>query len=244
MLPLGTACKAGASLFSHGPTRNETGTPPWCCPKRAEFWRLCCASWRAAYLEIGAAAGNRTRTCSVAGSHSAVKSQPRKVRGPGAFVLPAHAISTKNKHLLMVYSTPARGFTAALSVFRGTPPPKPLKCKIWFDSFDALFGDRWADPTRGQPRLSCARFSLASVDILKMSRCSRSRSVHLSLLMVQSCRENKTPRLRFGKRGVETRYVWFVYPLTSLPSRPTSGFRPIPAMDRPGLNTQPWLNRP
>ena len=43
-LPLGTACKAGASLFSHGPTGNETGTPPWCCPKRAELWRLCCSS--------------------------------------------------------------------------------------------------------------------------------------------------------------------------------------------------------
>ena len=31
----------------------------------------------------GAAAGNRTRTCSVAGSHSAVKSQPQKIEGPG-----------------------------------------------------------------------------------------------------------------------------------------------------------------
>jgi 3-deoxy-D-manno-octulosonic-acid transferase len=27
----------------------KTGTPPWCCPKRTEFWRLCCASWRATY---------------------------------------------------------------------------------------------------------------------------------------------------------------------------------------------------
>ena len=31
----------------------------------------------------------------------------------------------------MVYSTPARGFTAAVSVFGGTPPPKPLNCKVW-----------------------------------------------------------------------------------------------------------------
>ena len=61
----------------------------------------------------GAAAGNRTRTCSVAGSHSAVKSQPRKIEGPGAASafcilhfalapLPAHAISTKIKHLLVI----------------------------------------------------------------------------------------------------------------------------------------------
>src|SRR5262245_66398 len=35
----------------------------------------------------------------------------------------AGAISTKNKHLLAVYSTPARGVTAAVSVFRGKPPP-------------------------------------------------------------------------------------------------------------------------
>src|SRR6266567_463985 len=27
-------------------------------------------------------------------------------------------------------SIPARGFTAAVSVFGGTPPPKPLKCKF------------------------------------------------------------------------------------------------------------------
>ena len=33
-------------------------------------------------------------------------------------MLPAHAISTKNKHLLAIYSIPARGFTAAVSVFR------------------------------------------------------------------------------------------------------------------------------
>ena len=179
-LPLGTACKAGASLFSHGPTRNETGTPPWCCPKRAEFWRLCCAGWRAAYLEIGAAAGNRTRTCSVAGSHSAVKSQPRKVRGPGAFVLPALAISTKNKHLLMVYSTPARGFTAALSVFRGTPPPKPSICKSVSIVSGARLRLRWAESTGGKPSLSCARIRLVRSDIIKTSPGCRSPSVHLS----------------------------------------------------------------
>src|SRR6266513_1131465 len=61
-----------------------------------------------------------------------LKSYPRKLKGPGAFVLPAHAISTKNKHLLAIYSIPARGFTAAVSVFGGTPPPKPLNCKNRF----------------------------------------------------------------------------------------------------------------
>jgi len=56
-------------------------------------------------------------------------------------MLPARAISTKNKHLLAIYSIPARGFTAAVSVFRGTPPPKPFNCKIWFSRFGARPGD-------------------------------------------------------------------------------------------------------
>ena len=36
-LPLGPACKAGASLFCHTPI----GKPSGCCPQPAEFWRLC-----------------------------------------------------------------------------------------------------------------------------------------------------------------------------------------------------------
>jgi len=71
-------------------------------------------------------------------------------------VLPAHAISTKNKHLLVIYSIPARGFTAAVSVFRGTPPPKPLIFKSVSNHLGALLSDLGADPTGGKPRLSCA----------------------------------------------------------------------------------------
>src|SRR5256885_5811570 len=54
-------------------------------------------------------------------------------------ILPAHAISTKNKHLLVIYSIPTRGFTAAVSVFRGTPPPKPLECKFLLNTIGAHF---------------------------------------------------------------------------------------------------------
>ena len=60
-------------------------------------------------------------------------------------MLPARAISTKNKHLLAIYSIPARGFTAAVSVFRGTPPAKPFNCKISKRS-GARIDDQWADP--------------------------------------------------------------------------------------------------
>jgi hypothetical protein len=90
---------------------------------------------------------------------------------------------------LVIYSIPTRGFTAAVSVFRGTPPPKPLECKFWLNTIGALLCDRWAYPTGGEPRLSRARFSFVSVDIIEMSPSFRSQIVHLSfvrlLLVIQ-----------------------------------------------------------
>src|SRR6185503_14636697 len=64
----------------------------------------------------------------------------------GAAVGNRPRLSTKNKHLLAIYSIPARGFTAAVSVFRGTPPPKPFNCKLWLLRPGARFGDPWAYP--------------------------------------------------------------------------------------------------
>src|SRR2546428_12893774 len=84
----------------------------------------------------------------------------REIKRAGRFTLPAHAISTKNKHLLVIYSIPTRGFTAALSVFKGTPPPKPLNCKSVSNQLGARLRSRWAEPTGGcfrtGTRLSCA----------------------------------------------------------------------------------------
>src|SRR5207249_3498873 len=105
-----------------------------------------------------------------------------KLKGPGVVSLPAHAISTKNKHLLVIYLIPARGFTAAVSVFGGTPPPKPLKCKSVSNHLGARLRSRWADPTGGKPRLSCAAIRLALSDIIETSLRYRSQTVHLSLL--------------------------------------------------------------
>ena len=107
----------------------------------------------------------------------------REIKRAGSdLALPAHAISTKNKHLLVIYSIPTRGFTAAVSVFRGTPPAKPFDCKIRLNTIGALLGDRWADPTGGEPRLSRALFRFVSVDIIiEMSPSFRSQFVHLSL---------------------------------------------------------------
>jgi hypothetical protein len=120
----------------------------------------------------------------VAGRHSAkVKLQPRKLRGPGAFRVPAHAISTKNKHLLAIYSIPTRGFTAAVSVFRGTPPAKPSICKFKIRLVrlgDAVFRS-WADPTGEASLLVLAKFKLSPKDITWMSLYFCSQIVRLSL---------------------------------------------------------------
>jgi len=81
-------------------------------------------------------------------------------------MLPARAISTKNKHLLAIYSIPTRGFTAVVSVFMGTPPTKPLICKFCF----ALAGDAidpsWAHHTGDDSKLVLAKFSLSPEDII------------------------------------------------------------------------------
>ena len=103
-------------------------------PSKLSFGDSVAACWRAACKELVRLPGIAPGPSSLARRHSAVKSQPRKLKGPEAFTLPAHAISTKNKHLLVIYSIPTRGFTAAVSVFRGTPPPKPLKCKFWLNT--------------------------------------------------------------------------------------------------------------
>jgi hypothetical protein len=102
--------------------------------------------------------------------------------------------STKNKHLLVIYSIPARGFTAAVSVFRGTPPPKPLKCKSVSNHLGARLRWRWADPTGEEFVLLCAILGLAVTDILKTSLGYRSQTVHLSLpSFTIRFRETKNP---------------------------------------------------
>jgi hypothetical protein len=106
--------------------------------------------------------------------------------------LPAHAISTKNKHLLVIYSIPARGFTAAVSVFRGTPPPKPLKCKSVSNHLGARLRWPWVEPTGEEFVLLCAIFSLAVADIIETSLGYCSQTVRLSLpLFTISCRKKK-----------------------------------------------------
>src|SRR6266478_6959652 len=64
---------------------------------------------------------------------------------------------------------PTHGFTVVLSVFRGTPPAKPLDCKIRPNSSGAPSRDQRADPTGGEPRLSRAILCFLPGDIIKTS---------------------------------------------------------------------------
>ena len=116
----------------------------------------------------GAAAGSCTRTSSVAGRHSAVKSQPQESKRAGS-VFGSHsrpAPFQQRTNTSCYLAIPTHGFTVVLSVFWGTPPAKPLKCKIRPNSSGALVGDPWADPTGGEPRLSRAFLCFVPGDII------------------------------------------------------------------------------
>ena len=91
-------------------------------------------------MGIGAAAGSCTRTSSVAGRHSAVKSQPQESKRAGSVLChtPGPRHFNKEQTPLAIWSQiPTHGFTVVLSVFRGTPPAKPLDCKIRLNSSGA-----------------------------------------------------------------------------------------------------------
>ena len=90
----------------------------------------------------------------------------REIKRAGSFVLPAHAISLKNKPLLVIYSIPTRGFTAVVSVFRGTPPTKPLIAKNRVLHPGAAFDLSWAHLIGSQPKLACFKLVVAPGDII------------------------------------------------------------------------------
>jgi len=97
--------------------------------------------------------------------------------------LPAHAISAKNKHLLLSFDTNPRFHGGCFGVW-GTPPPKPLNCKIRF----ALPGDAidrsWAHHVGDDSMLVLAKCSLSPEDITWMSCYSCSQSANLSLTAI------------------------------------------------------------
>ena len=128
----------------------------------------------------------------------------REIKRAGSFTLPAHAISTKNKHLLVIYSIPTRGFTAAVSVFRGTPPPKPLECKFWLNTIGALLCYNPPVENLGSPAPVLVLCRLTS------SRC-RLRFVHRSFtfrsyVSLSVTQGKQKPCLHLGKQGLKKFY--------------------------------------
>ena len=85
----------------------------------------------------------------------------------GSITPPAHAISTKNKHLLLSCDTNPRFHGGCFGVW-GTPPPKPLKCKFWLNRLGALRRGIRRHHTGDEPRLACADFRFVLTDILTM----------------------------------------------------------------------------
>ena len=172
------------------------------------------------------------------------RSQPRKLKGPGALRLPAHAISTKNKHLLAIFSIPTRGFTAAVSVFRGTPPAKPLICKFKIRLVrlaDTVFRS-WADPTGEASLLVLSKFNLSPEDIIKMSLYSCSQIVSVSSLLVSIHALQGKQKTLLASRQAGWRKFYFVRYLPAV-SLSKLTFCSDAVLDRLRLNTLPWLYR-
>lgn len=168
-------------------------------------------------VESGAAAGNRTRIVSLARGHSAVEPQPPEKLWAGDAELRPRPVTTKNRHLLVIYAIPTRGFMADVSVFRGTPPAKPLNCKTLANASDLFAARRDDTPPAGRPRPSRTQLLLAFVRITWMRRDSRS----LWLPFVQCCvliRTNKKPCLRPASRVWKSLLVAVPYLPASLPS--------------------------
>jgi hypothetical protein len=104
---------------------------------------------------------------------------------------------------LVIYSIPTRGFTAAVSVFMGTPPAKPLICKSVLNRPGALISDLWADPTGEESCILCAILSFVLSDIIETSfflvhRLLLFRLVAFTLPVMQG---NKKPCLLSSKQG-------------------------------------------
>ena len=121
--------------------------------------KLAASILRSALLTLhsnGAVAGNCTRTSSVAGRHSAIKSQPRKLKGRERHCAARPVPFQQRTNTSCYLAIPTHGFTVVLSVFWGTPPAKPLICKSVLNRLGAHFRQRWTESTGGKPRLSFA----------------------------------------------------------------------------------------
>jgi hypothetical protein len=231
----------------------KIGKPPWCCPRQAEFWRLCCTSWCAAYWNSGCAKAEKrmcirekvVRLPGVAPGHSPwrgdillLNHSRMEIKGPGLVSVPTHAISTKNKHLLLSCDTNPRFHGGSFGVW-GTPPAQPLNCKSVSNRLGARIRSVWAHHAGGTPRRSCDRFRLALSDIIKTSFAFHSQfRLPFVLIVYRYIPTTKSPAHSSVSRVIEIlcsiRYL-LTFPLSKI----DSGVLPPYGLDSLRLNTQP-----
>jgi hypothetical protein len=103
---------------------------------------------------------------------------------------------------------PTHGFTVVLSVFWGTPPAKPLKCKSVSNRLGARFRQRWTESTVESLGFPAPEF----VCCYRTSSRRHFLSTHSALPFVikfhfcfASAWVNKKPCFHSGKQGVEIR---------------------------------------
>ena len=136
------------------PRPQKLARHPGAAPGRRSFGDSA-AQAGARRVKIGAVAGSRAWTCSPARSHSAVKLQPRKLKGPGVIASRPEPFQQRTNTSCYL-AIPTHGFTVVLSVFRGTPPAKPLNCKSVSNRLGARFRSVWTHHTGGTSFRSCA----------------------------------------------------------------------------------------
>ena len=129
--------------------------------------------------------------------------------------------------------------------FGGTPPPKPLICKIVSNRLGARFRSAWAHHVGGTPLRSClsavvacfsrrrldARIRLALSDIIKTSLCYRSQSFTFRCCHSPSVSGKQKTLLPYGKQGEKKSFSLRRYllarslieaqPITGLTRQPT-----------------------
>src|SRR4051794_11152520 len=158
-------------------------------------------------MKIGAVAGSRTRTCALAQRHSPLKSQPRKLKGRDLFQsrpMPFQQRTNTSCYLAI----PTHGFTVVLSVFWGTPPAKPLKCK----SVSIVSARDFASDGQRPPVESLGFPAPQFVWCYRTSSRRHFPSTHSALPCVikfhfcfGSAWVNKKPCFHSGKQGLEIR---------------------------------------
>ena len=226
-LPHRPACRAGASRTSDVGLAGRLGA----APSGLGFGDP--AAQAGARPKAGAAAGNRTRTFSLARRCSAAKPQPRKLKGAGSTLSapPARALSTKIKHLLAILrSQPAvsrRLFRCLWAHLLGSPltaNPGQTHVTCWMAT------GRRTPPAEnlGSPT---SQFVLASRTSARCRVCSHRpcRSFRLSASVSLVPRANKKPRSPSVSRAGKS---WSsrdaLYLLTFLD--PAGGY--VPGLDR------------